>query len=128
MTHELAQKRLDYWMGRLNLYEHTEVLAAAQTHPQLAKVVKRLGWKIPKEEIKVKSKAIYVPALDNWHPNYRGDKVAVTWREDEKRISIWGDDDFGMELLNADEEIFKELISQPITQIRCKKMGFKPCG
>lgn len=40
MNIELARRQLDYWMRKLNLYEHCECLVAAQTNPQLRAVKK----------------------------------------------------------------------------------------
>jgi len=38
-------------------------------------------------------------------------------------LSIWGDDDFGMEKDNVTREQFDLLCSKPITQIICRELG-----
>ena len=35
--------------------------------------------------------------------------VQIRWDQKGKRISVWGDDDFGMEKLDASEQEFTEL-------------------
>jgi hypothetical protein len=126
MTIELASKRLDYWMRKLGLYQHCECLAAAQTNGRLCAVLKRLGHKVPKGFTLPKTKHTrYVTASDDWHPSYRDGKVAITWHNDDRRISVWGDDDFGMEKTDTCRMEFDAIVaSEPISQEMLRKRGF----
>jgi hypothetical protein len=126
MTVELAQKRLEYWMEKLDLYEHVECLQAAQNHPALRDVLTRLGHKVPRGYSLPKQKnRKYIAASDDWFPCYRGGKVAVTWHNNEKYISVWGADDFGMGKTDTTRAEYDAIIANaPISQDMLKKMGF----
>jgi hypothetical protein len=126
MTIELARKRLEYWAVRLNLHTHVEYLAAAQNCPGLRAVLIRLGHKVPRGfSLPKRKNTKYIAASDDWHPSFRGGVVAITWHNDDNRISVWGDDDFGMEKLNTTRMEYDMLISNaPISQPMLRKIGF----
>ena len=126
MNIELARRQLDYWMRKLNLYEHCECLVAAQTNPQLRAVLKRLGHKVPNGFAMPKTKHTrYVTASDDWHPSYRDGKVAITWHNDDRCISVWGADDFGMEKRDTCRMEFDAIVaSEPVSQEMLRKRGF----
>lgn len=126
MTVELAKKRLEYWMRKLDLYEHVECLAAAQTNPRLKDVLKRLGHKVPKGFVLPPAKHTkYISASDDWFPSYRGGKVAVSWYNDDRRISVRGADDFGMEKLGTTRAEYDFIVSNaPISQEMLRVRGF----
>lgn len=128
MTLELASKRLEYWMRSLDLYEHVECLAAAQSHKPLRQVLQRLGYKVPRGfELPKNRHRKYVTATDDWFPSYRDGKVAVTWYGDGRGVSVWGADDFGMEKLDASRGDYDSLVSDPpISQKSLREMGFIP--
>jgi hypothetical protein len=122
---ELAHKRLDYWMRKLGLYEHCECMAAAQSHPRLATILKRLGYKIPHKPIILK-KAVYVKATDDWYPTYRDGMVAVTWYSKTNSIGVWGADDFGMGKDNTTHAEYDEIIAiGQVSQKSLKERGFQ---
>ena len=126
MDFQLARKRLDYWMRKLDLYTHVECIAAAQTNGRLKTVLKRLGHKVPNGFTLPKcNRTKYITASDDWHPSYRDNKVAITWHNDDKTISVWGDDDFGMQKTDTTRMEFDAIIaSQPISQQMLKNRGF----
>lgn len=74
-----------------------------------------------------------VKSPDNWHPSFDDGTVEVNLhyykQEGRKkwRLSVWGDDDFGMEIddldINKAFEIFRK-IDDGITQKRLKEIGF----
>ena len=127
MTVELAKKRLEYWMRKLDLYEHVECLAAAQTNPGLMKALKRLGHKVPKGFMLPPAKHTkYIPASDDWFPSYRDGKVAASWHNDDRRISVWGADDFGMEKLETTRAEYDFIVSNaPVSQEMLRRRGFR---
>lgn len=122
----LAKKRLDYWMRKLDIYEHVECLAAAQQHPRLATVLKRLGHRIPRRPMLLDRRNVkYIKATDDWYPSYRDGMVAIRWYEDTKRISVWGDDDFGMSKEKATHLEFDQICSLPsVSQDMLRARGF----
>ena len=76
--------------------------------------------KKPKRQIKK-----LVEAKDDWYPCIDGKFVEVYFTPVNGRLSVWGDDDFGMEMPEdgATHKQFEQLCSKPITKARCKKMG-----
>ncbi len=92
---------------------------------------------IQKERNKKKHSAL-VETSDDFYPNFDGPKgyvyVELTFHPKEKKpkfyeksysfISVWGDDDFGMEKENGTEEEFNELRQIIITKEDLKKRGF----
>ncbi len=68
-----------------------------------------------------------IHASDDWYPSLEGGKVEMRFYPDWERISIWGDDDFGMEKFEATEAEFKELSALVVNQAMLKKRGFLPC-
>ena len=70
-----------------------------------------------------------VPTKDNFFPNFPGDMVKVSWHNNEFRVSVWGDDDMGLEKyfdnkIDA-ENCFNELVKSNNIQIKeLKKLGF----
>lgn len=125
MTHDEAQKQIDYWMRKLDLYEFAEVVDAAQTNRHLKTALLHLGYKVPRGfSYKRDKRTKYLVAADDWYPCYRDNKVAVSFVN--SRIAVWGNDDFGMERDGAtEEEYLKVLASEPITFEKLKSMGFE---
>ena len=84
-----------------------------------------IGWilRYMKHKLKPKRKIEkLVLALDDWYPSING-YVRVTYTPANGWLRVWGDDDFGMEMLNASRQQFDKLCSVPITKDRCKKLG-----
>jgi hypothetical protein len=66
-----------------------------------------------------------VKVTDDWYPCLPGHRVAASYYIDEKRISFWGDDDFGLEKLDATKEEFHELVNMKgLNKEILRKMGF----
>ncbi len=135
MTPELARRKLDYWMEKLNLYEHCEVMLKAETYPEIKRLLKRLGHKtLTREQLRLANEqkrnthTQYIDAADCWSPPYRGGKVAITWSDKQKRISVWGSDDIGMEKGNTTKEEYNRIIAMsPISQKMLREIGFEYC-
>jgi len=124
---DLAKRRLDYWMRKLDLYQITEVFIEAQTNTVLKRILQECGYKVPKipsQKQKKTRNVRYIHALDCWYGNYRDNKVSVS-RYGNGMVAVSGDDDFAMykEFMTKDE--FEDLCSHPISKERCKKLGFK---
>lgn len=67
----------------------------------------------------------YLKALEDWCPSFPDGKVLVSWHQKENRISIWGDDDFGMEKFSATKKEYDNLDKQqPISIKYLKENGF----
>lgn len=64
-------------------------------------------------------------ALDDWFPSLPDGKVMVTFTESKNWLRVWGDDDFGMEMLGATRKQFEQICSKPITKALCRNMGMK---
>jgi hypothetical protein len=123
---DLANKRLDYWMRELGLYDHCECLSAAQTHPKLAAVLKRLGYKIPRKPI-ILPPIKYIEATDDWYPTYRDHMVAIRWYSKSNSISVWGADDFGMCKTDTNITEYNELVALgSVSKALLKARGFYP--
>jgi len=62
---------------------------------------------------------------ENWHPSFEGGFLQVNFVPAIGRMSVWGADDFGMEMLEntATYDQFKWICSEPITKTRCKQIG-----
>jgi len=69
-----------------------------------------------------------VLASDDWYPSLPGGLVDMTFYPDDKHITIWGDDDFGMEKIHCKRSEFEKLSTTIINQKMLYKMGFKDCG
>lgn len=85
-----------------------------------------------KKSILLKSKrkrqnTALVKVSDDWCPNLPDDYVEMFYCPKAQHISIWGDDDFGMEKCGATEKEFKKLKNMVLSQDICKKMGFVLC-
>ena len=132
---DIHQRRLNYWMEKLDIYSFCECMYAAQTHFPIRKALKSCGYAVPKwtgkqiREFKKhhnKNNHKYVTALDDWYPSFRNGKVSVSLHDDG-HISVWGDDDFGMRSTKQyTKEQFEKFCAEPISQERCKKEGFQP--
>jgi len=78
-------------------------------------------------------KIMFLSTTDNWNPNYPGEKVKLvlglsddgTWH-----LSVWGDDDDGMEIEGIKSyvvawELYKKLAKiQTVTKAKLKQLGF----
>lgn len=82
------------------------------------------------------------PTVDDWYPNYPNDEVKVrcslnltfgnqgVWH----RVSVWGDDDCGMEIDfhgtdkkdTAIQVYHMVLCNLPVSKTKLKLLGFKP--
>lgn len=71
-----------------------------------------------------KSTCFYVKVSDEWYPNFKDNTVCVSWHWKEGRISVWGDDDFGMEKEGCTKEEFLKMKTMVLNKELCKKMGF----
>lgn len=127
---KLAQSRVDYWCKKLDLYDWPQIFAEAHRNKQLKKSLQILGHKIPKRSqcilpAKNKNTRQYITAIDDWYPCYRDNKVAISWHEKSKTISVWGDDDFGMFLENTTKKLFDKLVKEGnISKDKCRELGF----
>ena len=74
-----------------------------------------------------------VRTSDNWYPCIDTDKVSVTLHYGkENGISVWGDDDFGMELSLPNYTrtdalfLYRSIVKKPVLTIAwLKEKGFK---
>jgi len=66
-----------------------------------------------------------VVSSDDWYPSFPDGKVEMTFYPDDNYMSIWGDDDFGMEHLDLRRSDFYRLSKMVINQEMLKKLGFK---
>jgi hypothetical protein len=120
-------------MEQMGLYQFPEAIEAAQTDRKLRQCILECGMKVPrlsKTEIERKKQGRitqYVNSPDDWHPNYgkNFNLVAVTWHPLKKSITVFGADDFGMELQSTTYEFFKEFCCNLVTINRCKELGFE---
>lgn len=83
---------------------------------------------------------VFKETIDNWCPNYHGTLVRVTYHGDIEawrkgvpcyRVSVWGNDDIGMEYDTEDEKealaVFMHVIGYPyVNMINLKQLGFVP--
>ena len=86
---------------------------------------------------KFHKKTKFLSTSDNWYPNYPDNQVEVSLHFDEGenggntwRVSVWGEDDMGMELGGMVSyveslELFKKLDRiQPLKQKQLVQLGF----
>lgn len=64
-----------------------------------------------------------VETPEDWYPPIENKYVKVTFWPHDGRLTVWGDDDFGMEIDRATRKQFEDLCSSSITKERCKKLG-----
>jgi hypothetical protein len=94
-----------------------------------------------KTRVKIKDNpTAFVPTSDDWYPNFKGNLVRVRLHlscgEQAKpflRVSVWGNDDTGMELdFDAKDsasatQVFLDVLSQrSLTKAWLKQKGFGP--
>ncbi|MFA5135312.1 MAG: hypothetical protein WC505_06040 [Patescibacteria group bacterium] len=90
-------------------------------------------------EIFSERESCFITTTDEFCPNFPGNTVRLTWarmwpRAEEPtarryHVSVWGDDDMGMELYPADKsqakQVYRDLIAlQPISIDYLKSIGF----
>lgn len=88
--------------------------------------------------MKIDKQVVYKKTTDDWYPNFPDDQVKVilcqtgtTTRPGEFRVSVWGGDDFGMEIDSEDLNEAKMVFSlvkemKIITKTELRKLGFRP--
>ncbi len=66
-----------------------------------------------------------VKVSDDWYPNFPNSTVQLTYNPKNGHLSLWGDDDFGMEKTGTREE-FEKLKGMTIDKKKAKELGFQP--
>jgi hypothetical protein len=71
-------------------------------------------------------KECHVQAIDDWHPNFPDGTVEVSYRREDTRVTVIGNDDDMMELDSSgwSEKMFDAFCDEPISHERCTKLGF----
>lgn len=77
----------------------------------------------PKRTLRAKIKA-----LDEWYPSFEDGTVLVCYHIKQERLSVWGDDDFGMEKIEVKNRDLFDIIKKQgwISVDWCAKNGFIP--
>lgn len=76
---------------------------------------------------------VYKDTVDDWYPNFENNLVSVSIHPDnsygnEWRLSVWGDDDFGLEKLYKTEDAVLTEFMQIISKETIKQSYLKECG
>lgn len=67
---------------------------------------------------------------EDWYPNYQHNRIKITLQKDNPdtyRVSIWGEDDFGMEKIFSDYNTSLaqyNVLSDGVLRSELKMMGF----